>query len=130
MSVLLVGQPELREKLRQPELRQLTQRITTDYDLKPLGADQILRYVSHRLRVAGAKRSLFTAAAIDKIAERSAGIPRVVNSLCDLALVYAFAEERSQVCSAIVDEVVQDKSQGGLFWTQEPAVAVSQGAVG
>ena len=121
ISLLLVGQPELRRKLRQPELRQFVQRITADYDLKPLSADQVLQYVIHRERVAGSTRSLFSTEALDRIVSISGGVPRVINLLCDLALVYAYAENEHQVSLSTVEEVFREKSDGGLFWLPEPA---------
>lgn len=120
VSVLLVGQPELRRKLRQPHLRQFTQRITADYDLKPLSPEQVAHYIAHRCRIAGAGTRLFTSEAVAMIAERANGIPRVINSLCDLSLVYAFAEDARIANSAIVGEVIREKSEGGLYWLDEP----------
>ena len=116
LQVVLVGQPELRALLQRKELRQLVQRIPVDFDLKPLTRKDVGCYIEHRLVSCGGDRRLFTSDAIDAIAEHSAGIPRVVNLLCDLSLVFAYAEDSPCVTDVIVREVVREKSADGLFW--------------
>jgi len=116
LQVVLVGQPELRATLKRKELRQLVQRIPVDFDLKPLTRKDISCYIAHRLAACGRRETLFTPEAIDAVADHSKGIPRVVNLICDLALVFAYAEDADAVSEAIVREVVREKSADGLFW--------------
>jgi general secretion pathway protein A len=93
LQIVLIGQPELREKLDDRSLRQLRQRITVRYHLTPLSRPEIERYIQHRLQVVGANgRPAFTAAAIRAIFRYSGGIPRLVNAVCDKALLAGFVE--------------------------------------
>jgi general secretion pathway protein A len=93
LQIVLIGQPELREKLDDRSLRQLRQRITVRYHLTPLSRPEIERYIQHRLQVVGANgRPAFTSAAIRAIFRYSGGIPRLVNAVCDKALLAGFVE--------------------------------------
>jgi general secretion pathway protein A len=93
LQIVLIGQPELREKLDDRSLRQLRQRITVRYHLTPLSRPEIERYIQHRLQVVGANgRPAFTAAAIRAIFRYSGGIPRLVNAVCDKTLLAGFVE--------------------------------------
>ena len=114
-QVLLVGQPELREVLRRDDMRQFAQRIVVDYHLAELDENEIPEYIRHRLEFAGAQRKdLFTDGAMHRIALHSGGIPRLVNLLCDTALVYGYAREADAIDETIVSEVVGDKLGGHL----------------
>lgn len=98
LQIILIGQPELDAKLVSPELRQLRQRITVYWRLRPLTAAETREYVNHRLRVAaGTDRPLFNAAALREIHRRSQGVPRLANVLCDRALLAAYADEADHV---------------------------------
>lgn len=98
LQILLIGQPELKEKLRLPELRQLRQRILVYCELKPLSREQISQYVRHRLALAGANgKPWFSSRAISRIHRQSQGIPRLVNNLCDKSLLAAFVHSRDHV---------------------------------
>ena len=119
LQIILVGQAELREKLRERSLRQLVQRIPVDVDLKALTPHDVACYVAHRLRTVGGDDALFTPASIQAIARHSRGVPRVVNLLCDLALVFAYAEHAPCVTDAIVEDVVREKGTEGLYWLRE-----------
>ena len=93
LQIVLIGQPELREKLNDRSLRQLRQRITVRYHLTPLSRPEIERYIQHRLQVVGANgRPAFTSWAIRSIFRYSGGIPRLVNAVCDKALLAGFVE--------------------------------------
>jgi general secretion pathway protein A len=92
LQIILLGQPELKEKLSQPELRQLAQRITARYHLGPLSKKEVAAYVSHRLAVAGVQRQLFPSSTINKLYRKSRGVPRLINLLCDRALLGAYVE--------------------------------------
>jgi general secretion pathway protein A len=116
LQIVLIGQPELREKLKQRELRQLVQRIPVDFDLKPLTQRDVVCYVLHRIRLCGGAEGLFTGSALEAVCRHAHGVPRVINLLCDLALVFAFAEGNARVTETIVEDVVREKSAEGLFW--------------
>lgn len=116
LQIVLIGQPELRLKLQRHELRQLVQRIPVDFDLKPLTQRDVACYVMHRVGLCGGGDELFDRSALDAVGRHSRGVPRVINLLCDLALVYAFAEQNAQVTAEIVEDVVREKSAEGLFW--------------
>ena len=103
LRIMLVGQPELAELLARQDLRQLAQRITARYHLTPLSADETGEYIAHRLQVAGGARDLFNAAAVKRIHKYSGGVPRLVNVLCDRALLGAYAQSVRQVTPALVD---------------------------
>jgi type II secretory pathway predicted ATPase ExeA len=92
LHVILVGQPELRSLLQSRQLRQLTQRVSVAYHLNRLTDEEVARYIVHRVTLAGGSESLFSPEAIRLIAAASDGIPRLVNTFCDLALVYAYSE--------------------------------------
>lgn len=108
LQIILVGQPELRDLIRQPSLRQFAQRVTASYHLEPMDLNTTLKYIMHRLRHAGGTGQEFTIEAIVRIFEESEGIPRVVNKLCDLALVYASSGEEEKVDVAIIEELIND----------------------
>lgn len=111
LQIILVGQPELGQKLARPGLRQLRQRIGLVAELNPLTYDETVKYITHRLEVAGHRgRALFTRLALRKIHKASGGIPRLVNVLCDKSLVLAFGDGASQVGRRTVKQVVQDWS--------------------
>jgi type II secretory pathway predicted ATPase ExeA len=107
LQTILVGQPELRRIIRAPELEQLAQRIGVQYHIVALRRDETQEYVRHRLQIAGGDASLFDAAAIDLIFVRSKGVPRLVNTLCDTAMVYAFADQRHRIDIDIVTQALQ-----------------------
>ncbi len=114
LHVILVGQPELRSLLQTPQLRQLTQRVSVAYHLKPLTKKEVQQYIVHRVTHAGGRADLFTPKAIQLVAAASEGIPRLVNTFCDLALVYAFSEEKEAVGAAEVRAVLEDRQRMGL----------------
>ncbi|HMK61815.1 MAG TPA: AAA family ATPase [Dissulfurispiraceae bacterium] len=97
LQIILIGQPELRKMLDKPELRQLSQRITARFHLDPLSKDDISNYVGHRLAVAGARRQLFAQAAMNKLYALSGGIPRLINLICDRALLGTYTQGRTRV---------------------------------
>jgi general secretion pathway protein A len=97
LHIVLIGQPELVGLLDRDELRQLAQRVTARYHLQPLTREETRAYVQHRLAVAGQARPIFTAAALDEVHGWSRGVPRLINIICDRALLGAWAEGRSRV---------------------------------
>jgi general secretion pathway protein A len=102
LQIILIGQPELRELLGRIELRQLAQRITGRYHLDPLEKEETAAYVRHRLRVAGATREIFTSGALREVQRLSGGVPRLINIVCDRALLGAFTEDRHLVRANVV----------------------------
>lgn len=108
LQIFLIGQPELRGNLSRPALRQLAQRITARYHLDALSAAETAAYIGHRLAVAGTRRRLFTARAIRRIHAYSRGIPRVINILCDRALLGAYATGATEVDVRIVRNAIRE----------------------
>ncbi len=102
LQVILIGQPELQELLRRKELRQLAQRITARYHLLPLTQPEVASYVIHRLKVAGCERGIFTDSAMKKLHKLSGGIPRIINLLCDRALMGAYGQSKALIDHKIV----------------------------
>ena len=104
LQIIMIGQPELREKLSRPELRQISQRITARYHLGPLSRKEVSEYVSFRLTTAGLKRgtSLFPARTITKLYRLTQGLPRLINSICDRALLGAYVEGKKVVDTGIL----------------------------
>ncbi len=103
LQIVLIGQPELGQHLALPELRQLNQRITARYHLQPLDREETLQYIAYRLRVAGGRKKVtFTRGALNKIYRYSGGTPRVINALCDRALLIGYTEEVRDIPAAIV----------------------------
>ncbi|MFT5040392.1 MAG: general secretion pathway protein A [Hyphomicrobiaceae bacterium] len=109
LQILLSGQPELDEKLRRPQLRQLRQRIGVRASLRPMRADEIDAYIQTRLRSAGAPRAdLFTPAALRRVWQVAEGIPRVVNVLCDNAMMIAFADGKDRISVKVMGQAIRD----------------------
>jgi len=115
LQMILVGQPQLRELLKDPSLEQFAQRIALCYHLEPLSWDETHEYVKHRLEVAGATEPIFTAEAILEIHRHSGGVPRLINILCDLSLLYAYVEESRKVTDHYVNEAIRMESSSGLL---------------
>jgi type II secretory pathway predicted ATPase ExeA len=96
LQVILIGQPELRQLLTRPDLRQLAQRVTARYHLKPFSERETRAYIHHRLRVAGQRRPIFDRRAIRAVHRHARGIPRLINTICDRALLGAYARPRAR----------------------------------
>jgi type II secretory pathway predicted ATPase ExeA len=115
LQMLLVGQPELRDMLRQPALRQFLQRVSIACHLAPLDESESRTYVRHRLEVAGGRGDLIDDEAVTLAYTASGGVPRLINQLCDLALLYSFADARDHVDGRLMRQVLRDREAGGLF---------------
>jgi general secretion pathway protein A len=115
LQIVLVGQPQLRDMLRTPQLVQFAQRVSSDFHLKPLGIDEVDQYISFRLSAVGCQTKLFDQEASRLIAQASRGVPRTINILCDTAMVYAFATNSQTVTPEIVALVIKDKRDYGVF---------------
>lgn len=114
LQVILVGQPELLAKLKKPELQQFAQRVSLSYHLAPLTYLETRRYIRHRLEIAGSKRPIFSDTAIGAVQYFSGGVPRVINSVCDMALVYGLGEDRQDIELDLVQRVIADRQISGV----------------
>jgi hypothetical protein len=128
LQVLLVGQPEFRARIQQPELSQLAQRIAVNFHLEALEQAESLAYIEHRLAVAGRDDSLFSDEALVQIYQASKGIPRNINLICDSALVYGFGYEMQSIGTEVIDQVLADKNKIGLEFIQPTALQPENGA--
>lgn len=108
LQIILIGQPELRELLSRNELRQLAQRITGRYHLAPLSREEAAAYVRHRLRVAGSTSDIFSTAALREVFRLSQGVPRVINVICDRALLAAYTRDEHRVSAALVRQAAAE----------------------
>jgi type II secretory pathway predicted ATPase ExeA len=115
LQMILVGQPELRDLMRTPQLAQLAQRIGADYHIGGLTAGETMAYVQHRLKIAGGSEELFTPEAVRLAHASSRGIPRLINQLCDTALVYAYSEQQPGVDEKLMRDAIRDRLKGGIF---------------
>lgn len=115
LQIILIGQPELRDLLARNDLRQLAQRITGRYHLKPLSRDETALYVEHRLRVAGALGEVFDHGAKREIFRLSKGVPRLINVICDRALLGAYSQESRHVNRRLVRRAATEVS-GQIGW--------------
>ena len=108
LQIILLGQPELRQIVAQPELRQLSQRITARYHLQPLDEGETDAYLRHRLAVAGSARFPFTRLAVRRLHRHSGGVPRLINTIADRALMAGYAREQAQVGDSLVDRAASE----------------------
>ena len=115
VQVLLVGQPELRQTLSKPGMRQIAQRVAADHHLRPLDARETAAYIASRIRIAGGKPGLFSIGAMAVVYVSSSGVPRLINQLCDYALVFAYADGKAVVDRETVDEVLKARVAAGAL---------------
>jgi len=108
VQIILSGQPEFRDTLRLPQLRQFAQRVTVDFHINPLPMEEVGRYVHHRMEFAGAESQVFSDGAVERIGNYTGGVPRLINILCNNALVYAYGYQLSTVEKGTLDSVITD----------------------
>jgi general secretion pathway protein A len=109
LQIVLVGQPELKNKLNSPELKQLRQRISVRFHITALAKEEVTSYINHRLKVAGSNGQIqFTDESVDSIYKYSGGIPRLINLVCDKALLLAYVMETGNICNSIVDRSIRE----------------------
>ena len=108
LQIILLGQPELAEMLDRPELRQLAQRIVARYHLGPLSQAEVAAYVQHRLGVSGAQRQIFPAPLMGRLYRLSGGVPRIINVLCDRALLGAYTQGKEKVDVATLQQAARE----------------------
>jgi hypothetical protein len=114
LQLVLVGQPELVDKLNQPELVQFSQRISIEYHLNPLSYEETEQYIDFRLKVAGSTEKIFQPSACAALFYYSGGVPRLINNLGDLALVFAFAADKKKINWKTIIDVVSERTTGGI----------------
>jgi len=114
LQLILVGQPELVEMLRKKELRQFAQRVSADYLLQPLTFKETEDYFRHRIKTVGGDVDLFAQTAFATVYYHSGGIPRIINTICDMALVYGYADEAPRIRKELILDAIRDRKVGGL----------------
>ncbi len=125
LRIILAGQPELNAKIDSPELMQLRQRVRLRFHLSALSQDDTVRYIEHRLRVAGSgARQIFAPETYPVIYLYSSGIPRLINTLCDTAMLAAFAQDHTSVALEDLQAAI-----GELQWVESPATSMAQRAI-
>jgi general secretion pathway protein A len=130
LQIVLMGQPELQAKLTQPNLRQLKQRIAVQCEILPLKREEVGSYISFRLRAAGYEsKDLFHSEAVQKIALYSQGIPRLINIICDNALLIAFAASKKTISADMIREVARDLRLGSEVESREVNNALTRAAI-
>jgi type II secretory pathway predicted ATPase ExeA len=124
-QTVLVGQPEIRDILRRSDMRQFAQRVAVEHHLEPLDGQETQEYIQHRLHVAGGDAELFSADACRLVFERSRGIPRLINSLCDTVLEFGFEEKKAVIDATLVNDIIGNTSHAPLlaFTTDESVAA-------
>ncbi len=115
LQIFLVGQPELKARLKNPTLAQFSQRIAVNYHLQALTRQEALIYIAYRIGKAGGKRNPFTTETMNMIYQASNGIPRTINLLCDSALVYGFADEMEKIDTQNLEKVIEELGFIGLY---------------
>lgn len=120
LRVLLVGQLQLRDTLRRPELRQFAQRISVGQHLRALDAEETGDYIQHRVSLAGGEPGLFEVGARALIYEHSSGVPRVINSLCDAALVHGYEQRKRQIDEILMNEVLSNNTAANFLGLENP----------
>src|SRR2546422_525985 len=132
LQVILIGQPELADHLDRPNLRQLAQRVTARYHLRPFTEEETHRYVQHRMEIAGQRTPIFTRLAVRTAHRLSHGIPRLLNTICDRALLGAYATGQTRVKETVVRRAAKEVlgARRGRRWLAATATAVLLVAVG
>lgn len=127
LQIVLIGQPELRELLAREDMRQLAQRVTARYHLEPISRGETDAYIKHRLQICGTSRSLFNKRAVDRIQQLSGGVPRLINVLCDRAMLGAYVEGKAEVDHKVVGnaarEVLASEQEGAGGWNRTTLLA-------
>lgn len=124
LQIVLVGQPELLEVLARPEMAQIAQRVSVEFHLEPLDLEELKKYIEYRLEVAGGDPGLFDESAIKALYYFSGGVPRLVNTLCDYALVHAYALGKTKIDLDIAMQVRKGRKIGGINQHVKDEVAV------
>ena len=128
LQLVLVGQPELRDIIHRPDLTQFAQRVAASFHLSAMDLRGVRDYIQHRLMLAGAQYKIFSPSAMDAIHDATRGVPRLVNQLCDLALVYTFTKDQHRVQRLTVQQVLDDGVffAGGIINSLGPSFSTVQ----
>jgi hypothetical protein len=128
LQIVLVGQPELEQKLKQPQLRQLRQRLTLRAKTHALTLEETKAYIMQRLRIAGSNgQQIFEPEALTTVHRYAAGIPRIINLVCEHCLVSAFVDQQKTIGPGVVDAVARDFDLGDIHTTMAPPGAATAG---
>ncbi len=114
LQLVLVGQPQLVEKLKSPELLQFAQRISIEYHLTALDGEETENYIRHRISLVGGQPDIFSSNACEAVYYYSGGIPRLINNICEMALLFAFADDQHEISLQTVLNVVKEKNVTGI----------------
>lgn len=120
VQIILSGQPEFRDTLRLPQLRQFAQRVTVDFHINPLPMEEVGNYVNHRMQVSGAEQRVFSDKAIERIGAYTGGVPRLINILCNNALVYAYGYQLNIVDEETLNSVIADTKDISMLAFERP----------
>jgi general secretion pathway protein A len=116
IQIILIGQPELKYKLQRNDLKQFAQRVSTHYHINGLNKDEVNNYIQYRLKVGEAENlDIFKDDAIDLIYQHSLGIPRIINVICDTALVYGYADGIKSIDKGLIETVIKEREESGIF---------------
>ena len=116
IQIILIGQPELKSKLQRHDLKQFAQRVSTHYHINGLNKDEVNNYIRYRLEVGEAENlDIFQEDAIELIYQHSLGIPRIINVICDTALVYGYADEIKIIDKSLIETVIKEREESGIF---------------
>ena len=115
LQIILAGQPDLHTLLQRIDMTQFAQRIVVDHHLESFTEDETMKYISHRLQMAGSTQTLFTNKACSLVHRLSKGTPRLINQICDISLTYGFAEQTSFITRKLVAQAALDRSKGGIL---------------
>jgi general secretion pathway protein A len=116
IQIILIGQPELKSKLQRHDLKQFAQRVSTHYHINGLNKDEVNNYIRYRLEVGEAENlDIFQEDAIELIYQHSLGIPRIINVICDTALVYGYADEIKIIDESLIETVIKEREESGIF---------------
>jgi general secretion pathway protein A len=116
IQIILIGQPELKNKLQRNDLKQFAQRVSSHYHINGLSKVEVNNYIRYRLKVGEAKNpDIFKKDAIELIYKHSLGIPRIINVLCDTSLVYGYADGQKTIDKKIIDNVIKERDESGIF---------------
>ena len=119
IQLILVGQPELRDLIRDPRMNQLAQRVAASFHLNRMSKDGTRAYIEHRMRTAGGTGNEFTSEAAELIFKATNGVPRLINQLCDFGLLYAWTDDSREVEERLIRSVLDD---GTFFWADSRPV--------
>jgi general secretion pathway protein A len=116
IQIILIGQPELKSKLQRHDLKQFAQRVSTHYHINGLNKDEVNNYIRYRLEVGEAENlDIFQEDAIELIYRHALGIPRIINVICDTALVYGYADEIKIIDKGLIETVIKEREESGIF---------------